>query len=70
MRTFAEIRVLSGFKSQENLAKVSNCTRSAVAKWETGLSYPSAQKLVKLASVLGVTEGEIIKAIVASKQNN
>ena len=67
MKTLAEIRVLSGFKSQKDFAIASNFTRSAIAKWERGLSYPAAQKLPLLSGILGVSEGEIIKAVTASK---
>jgi len=67
MRTLAEIRRLSGFRSQKDFALVSNCTRSAVAKWKKGISYPSVRKLPLLSVILGVSEGEIIEAVNASK---
>lgn len=69
-KSLAEIRISSGYESQDSLAEAVKCTRSAVAKWENGLSYPATQKLPLLARILGVSEGEIIKAITESKKTD
>lgn len=45
--------------SQQELAGKVGVTQQAVAKWETGKSYPRGETLVKLASVLGCTIDEL-----------
>ncbi len=51
-------------KSQAELAKELNISRSAVGNWETGLSVPSLPpgKISKLCSILGVSFEELVKA--------
>ena len=64
--TFAELRKGIGLK-QEDIARHVSIDRSSVARWETGISQPTIDKIPLLAKLLGVTEGEIIAAIAASK---
>jgi transcriptional regulator with XRE-family HTH domain len=48
--------------TQRELAGRLFVTESAVSKWERGLSYPDISLVVSLATVLGVSEGELINA--------
>lgn len=41
--------------SQDELAKLLGVTRSTVAMWETGKSFPRADMLPQLAKILGCT---------------
>ena len=45
--------------TQEAMAASFGIDRSAVAKWETGCAKPSADKLPKLAKLLGCTIDEL-----------
>lgn len=47
--------------TQEQLAKKLKIDRSTVAKWETGESMPRADKLPRLAKILGCTVDELLK---------
>ena len=47
--------------TQEELAKRIGVGHSAVAKWETGKCKPTADKLVKVADVLGCTVDELLR---------
>lgn len=44
---------------QEDLANSLDVSRSTVAMWETGKSYPRGETLEKLASVLGCSIDEL-----------
>ncbi len=55
IKEFREHRELS----QRDLANYLGVDQSAVAKWETGVSLPSADKLPKLAQLLGCTIDEL-----------
>lgn len=46
---------------QEDIAKQLNINRSTVAKWETSNVLPRADKLIKLADILGCTVDELLK---------
>lgn len=46
--------------TQEQLAKQVGVTQGAVAQWENGLTHPAFDKLLTVASVLGVTVDELI----------
>lgn len=48
--------------SQEELARRIGCDRTSVTKWETGMAYPAADKLPKIAAVLGCTIDDLYKA--------
>ena len=49
--------------SQELLAEMLGVTRQSVAKWESGRSYPEADKLIKLGSVFKVSIDKLLKSI-------
>lgn len=49
--------------SQELLAEMLDVTRQSVAKWESGRSYPEADKLIKLGSVFKVSIDKLLKSI-------
>lgn len=55
----ASVRKEKGM-TQEMLAEQLGVTRQAVARWETGLSVPDADLLVKLADVLEVSVAELL----------
>ncbi len=55
IKEYRELRELS----QRDLANYLGVDQSAVAKWETGVSLPSADKLPKLAQILGCTIDEL-----------
>lgn len=46
--------------SQDNLAEQLHITRQAVSKWESGLSTPDIDTVMKLCSILGVTPNELL----------
>lgn len=46
---------------QEDIARALDIDRSTVAKWETGRSLPRAERLVKLAKVLGCSIDELMR---------
>lgn len=47
--------------SQEEFAALLGVSQSCVAKWETGKCKPTADKLVKVADVLGCTVDELLR---------
>lgn len=47
--------------SQQDLAIAVSVCRSTVAMWETGKCKPIADKLVKVADVLGCTVDELLR---------
>lgn len=47
--------------SQENLAEVLNISRQAVAKWESGLSFPDIDNLIKLSELFCITIDNFVK---------
>jgi transcriptional regulator with XRE-family HTH domain len=67
MHVFSELRKAANF-TQERLAQEIGQDRSTVAKWEAGAAYPRSQHLQRIASILGVTEGDVISAITAVKE--
>ena len=48
--------------TQKDLAVEMGMDRSAIAKWETDAALPTADKLPKLAQVLGCTIDELFRA--------
>ena len=46
--------------SQTDLAEKMEIKRTTVSMWETGASMPTADKLMKLARVLGCTVDELL----------
>lgn len=55
------LREEKGLK-QKDIAEQLNINRSTVAKWETSNVLPRADKLIKLADILGCTVDELLKA--------
>lgn len=47
--------------TQKNLAEIIGVARSTVAMWETGEVLPRADKLPKLAEILGCTVDELLE---------
>ena len=41
--------------TQEQLAELLEVTRQSVSRWESGLAYPETEKLIRIASLYGVT---------------
>jgi transcriptional regulator with XRE-family HTH domain len=37
--------------SQEKLAEISNVSRQAISKWESGEGYPEIDKLIKISNL-------------------
>lgn len=56
--------------SQEDLALRLNVVRQTVSKWETGLSVPDSEMLIKIAEVLETSVGEILGEAVAEKPSD
>lgn len=54
------LRTVKGL-SQEALADLLGVSRQSVSKWETDVSVPELDKLVKLGEVFGVSLDEIVK---------
>ncbi len=46
--------------TQQELAKQLHVTRSSVNAWELGISIPSAQSLIDLSNILGVSTDVIL----------
>ena len=46
--------------SQQELANRLHVVRQTVSKWETGLSVPDAQQLLKLSEIFGVSAAELL----------
>ena len=49
------LRMLAGFKTQEDLAKKLNVSRATISNWENGLSKPPTKFLKKMAELLNCT---------------
>ncbi|NLT57836.1 MAG: helix-turn-helix transcriptional regulator [Clostridiales bacterium] len=67
-KTFGDLRREAGFDTQEKFCASSGYSRSAVAKWEVGRSFPRASALKAVAALLGVTADDILTAIYAARQ--
>ena len=52
--------------TQEDLARLLGVSRITVARWETGQRHPTAEQLIRLSEVLGVSPEELLKANTAS----
>ena len=53
--------------SQEDLAEKCQVSRQAIAKWESGESVPTIEKLIYLANLYDVTLDELVGCIVIDK---
>ena len=60
------LRKHNGF-SQEELAEKCQVSRQAIAKWESGESVPTIEKLIYLAGLYEVTLDELVGRIVIDK---
>ena len=49
--------------TQEEMAKKTNVSKSAIAKWETDGGIPDRDNLYKLANILGVTVNDMHQII-------
>lgn len=58
MTAIKDYRTRKGL-SQEQLARLMGTTQAAVAMWETGARMPRADKLPKLAEVLGCSVADL-----------
>lgn len=54
------IRKNKGY-SQEELAEVLDVSRQAIAKWESGQSYPEIHNLIAISSLFNVTVDYLVK---------
>lgn len=52
--------------SQEKLAEELNVSRQAIGKWESGMVYPDAERLVQISSYFDVSMDELIKGTVST----
>ncbi|WP_078551667.1 DUF5680 domain-containing protein [Bacillus alkalicellulosilyticus] len=56
--------------SQEQLAEKIGVSRQAVAKWETGHSYPTVEKLIELSSLFNISIDSMVKEDEACSKND
>lgn len=47
--------------SQDELAQRMNISRQAISKWETGISYPDIEKILKLSEIFNLSLDELVK---------
>lgn len=52
--------------SQEKLAEELDVSRQAIGKWESGMVYPDAERLVQISNYFGVSIDELIKGTVSN----
>ncbi len=60
MSLIKKIRIEKGI-SQENIATALGVSTATVSRWESGEFIPRAEKLVRLAELLGVTTDDLLK---------
>lgn len=53
--------------SQAEVAEELGVTRQAVSRWESGRAWPSAEKLVAVSRLYGVTVEELCRDVIAEK---
>ena len=54
-----KLRKANGY-SQETFAKAAGVSRQAVYKWEAGISYPEAEKLIEIKKLLGIKIDDLL----------
>ena len=59
MNPIKTLRTANGH-TQQTLAEALGIERATVAMWETGRAYPTVDKLIRLADLLGVTTDELL----------
>lgn len=47
--------------SQDELAQKMDISRQAISKWETGISYPDIEKILKLSEIFNLSLDELVK---------
>ena len=52
---------MSGGMTQDQIAKRLDISRSTVAMWETGRTFPRGATLLRLGEILGCTVDELLK---------
>jgi transcriptional regulator with XRE-family HTH domain len=60
MNNFKRFRLAAGFKTQEDVSRILNINRSAIAKWEAGLQSPKIALLPKIAKLYGVSIDDLL----------
>lgn len=63
-----ELRKIRGL-TQEELAEALFVSRTAISKWESGLSVPDADMLSKLADVLEINVSELLGSEIKEETN-
>lgn len=53
--------------SQEELAEILDVSRQAISKWEQGMGYPEAEKLLLLSSKLNISLDSLMSTEIAQK---
>ena len=59
MNPFRKYRLKAGLR-QETVAAALNVDRSTIAKWETGIAKPRADKLIAIAKLYECKIGELL----------
>ena len=54
-----KLRKANGY-SQETFAKAVGVSRQSVYKWESGISYPEAEKLIEIKKLLGIKIDDLL----------
>lgn len=54
-----KLRKANGY-SQETFAKLVGVSRQAVYKWESGVSYPEAEKLIEIKKIFGIKIDDLL----------
>ena len=54
------LRKLKGY-SQQQMASIINLTQGAISQWENGLTTPSADQLISLADVFGISVDDLLE---------
>ncbi|MEV6332257.1 helix-turn-helix transcriptional regulator [Streptomyces sp. NPDC051909] len=58
-----ELRRKKGFRTQSELALAVGCSRSTVTTWEASRALPLPHRLSRLATLLGVSPGQLIEEL-------
>lgn len=66
-RFIAELRKQKGF-TQKELAEKLMVTEKAISRWETGMSVPDSEQLIKIAVILETTVSELLGTKVENEE--
>ncbi len=58
------------YLSQEELAEVLDVSRQAVSKWEQGIGYPEAEKLLLISNKFNVSLDSLMSTEIVQESNN